>query len=198
MEYLIQQFLKQNNLSGQKGIDYNLQNDGQGVYIHKWNFEIPKPEFSKEEVILQEAKSSKLLQLKENRDNYNLRPIVSIQAEEIAISEDGQNIFTGNEVYFEFFVNSTNQPASEPNSIVLGTILLSLQNPSHYIRYSCNIIEGQSKRKGYVALTGNVAVNLQTHIQNRVEGAILLTNQLETEINACTTLEEVNEINITF
>ncbi len=49
MEYLIQQFLKQNNLSGINGVDYCLQDDGDGPYIKRWGFNIPQPIFAEED-----------------------------------------------------------------------------------------------------------------------------------------------------
>ena len=66
MEYLIQQFLKQNNLIGRNGIDYSLRDDGKGAYIDKWNYEIAKPQFTQEQfdkAILAEAKINKLSDL---------------------------------------------------------------------------------------------------------------------------------------
>ena len=54
MESLIQNYLKQNNLTGKNGVDYTLRNDGEGVYIDKWNFSIVKPSFSKEELMIYE------------------------------------------------------------------------------------------------------------------------------------------------
>lgn len=66
MEYLTQQFLKQNNLNGRNGIDYSLRDDGEGAYIDKWDYEIAKPHFTQEQfdkATLAEAKINKKLEL---------------------------------------------------------------------------------------------------------------------------------------
>jgi hypothetical protein len=66
MEYLTQQFLKQNNLTGRNGIDYSLRDDGEGAYIDKWDYEISKPKFTQEQLdkaILAEVKINKLSDL---------------------------------------------------------------------------------------------------------------------------------------
>lgn len=67
MEYLIQQFLAQNNLTGVNGIDYTLRDDGQGSYVDKWTYNIPKPVFNSDDLLegqLLEAKKAKINQCK--------------------------------------------------------------------------------------------------------------------------------------
>ena len=199
MEYLIQQFLAQNSLTGINGINYSLRDDGEGVYIDKWVYNIPKPVFTQEDfdgASLQKAKTAKITQLKLNRDTHNLAPMVAVQANEITFDESGFDVITDKKVYFKFNVSPTGQPASEPNSIILRQG--QAKNPDSYLRYSCAIVEENLVRKGYVAINKAVALTLDEHIAERYTNAIKYTNDIEDEINACTTIEEVNAINITF
>ena len=71
MEYLIQKFLKENNLTGVNGINYTLRDDGRGVYIEKWLYNIAKPVFTAEDfanATIEVAKQSKLVEIKVKRD----------------------------------------------------------------------------------------------------------------------------------
>lgn len=63
MEYLIQQYLFNNNLSGSNGIDYVLQDDGNGAYIKTWNLEISKPSFSVSDYEKAELEKNKILKI---------------------------------------------------------------------------------------------------------------------------------------
>ena len=135
------------------------------------------------EIQLQEAKDAKIAQLEANRDASLSSPMVSIQAEEYG---------TENQVYFEFQTKSTGKSLTEPNTIIFR----ALSYPS--VKYSCNIIEGSSKRKGYVEITKTVAENLSSHLQLRATTNIAHSNDLEEEIKACETLEDLDNINIEF
>ena len=195
MEYLIQQFLKENNLEGINGIDYTLRNDGDGVYIEKWNFLIKKPIFTQTDLDLIEFKNTKISQLKNNRNNKLLKPMQCIKSFEIVFDDQGLDFITDNEVFFEFRVTSTGQPATEPNSLLLNAIN---KTGDKYIRYSCIIIEGENSRKGYIQLNSVVANNLLSHIEQRNTNYIKLSNDLEIKINECLTLQEVENIDVDF
>ena len=195
LEQLIQKYLKDNNLSGESGRDYDLKNDGQGAYIEYWNLDIPEPEFTKEDhdnAPLEQLKEEKISQLKRNRDDSLEAPMDSIKAFEYG---------TDNEVYFEFRTKSTGNSLTEPATIIFR----ALSYPS--VKYSCNIIEGESKRSGYVEITKDVAENLSSHLQLRAIVNIQHTNDLEEEINSINlndfdsledAIEEINNINIEF
>lgn len=165
------------------------------------------------EQILNEAKEAKIQTLKSNRDNANLRPMVSIKAPEL-IGEMGSKTF-GDLVYFSFDTKATNNPATEPNSIVFATILNGMVNPNYYAQYSTIIIEGDSTRKGYVAITPTVAGQLAGHAAHRNTMNIEYCNQQEVLIKAVSvyfpegheqagqldinsSLEALNQINITY
>ena len=63
MDYIIQKFLKHNNLTGVNGIDYSLQNDGDGDYIKSWNINISKPSFIENMTsVLQQVNSCETLE----------------------------------------------------------------------------------------------------------------------------------------
>lgn len=148
------------------------------------------------EELLQEAKTAKITQLKLNRDTHNLSPIVAVQANEITFDKSGFDVITDKKVYFRFLVTPTGQLGSEPSFIILSQS--QAENPDSYRRYSCAIIEENLVREGYVAINKAVASTLDEHIAERYTNAIKYTNDIEDEINACTTIEAVNAINITF
>lgn len=158
----------------------------------------PKPTFEQIEKILpiielEQAKQIKIKQLKENRNQRLLKVMKFTKAFEIVFDDQGLDVITNNEVFFEFRVTSTGQPATEPNSLLLNAIT---KTGDKYIRYSCVIIEGENSRKGYIQLNSVVANNLLNHIEQRNTDYIKLSNDLETEINNCLTLEEVKNIDI--
>jgi hypothetical protein len=120
---------------------------------------------------LQEAKDAKIAQLKTNRDNNLSSPMASIQAFEYGTTQN---------VYFEFLTKSTGNSLTEPANIIFR----ALSYPS--VKYSCNIIEGETKRKGYVEITKDVAESLSSHLQLRATANIQYANDLEEGINAIT------------
>lgn len=145
---------------------------------------------------LEQAKEKRIEELKKNREAYLISDYVSHQAIELVEDENGE-FSEGNLVYFAFQAKPTGNPASEPNSILLGAVLMGSANPSHYLRYSCTIIE-QENRKGYVKIDASTAAQLIGHIQERNINGIKLTNDREKLINEASSIEEVNSIEITF
>ena len=188
MDYLIQKYLKENNLTGINGIDYILQDNGSGCYISKWNLNIAQPSFTNTDYefsILEQAKLTKIAQLKANR-NAALESSHETQAFEIIDDT------LGNKVRFEFSTKATGIPLTEPKSI----LDIALKNIN--VKYSCEIIENGVRRKGYVLLNKEIAENLEFHLTDRSNTNVKYANDLEAEINACTTIEEVESININF
>lgn len=145
---------------------------------------------------LQEAKTTKITQLNLNRDAANIAPMEDTKAMEVIV-EDGEDDKFGNEVYFLFRTVNTNNPATSPSTIISTAIRKGI-NPDYYLRYSCAIIDGGIIRKGYVALTGDIASEISDHAEMRNTENIREANRIEDQINACTTLEEVEAININF
>jgi len=136
---------------------------------------------------LTEAKLAKIAQLKANRNVALGKPYAACKAYEWDKPEIEEN-----EVYFEFSVEATGVQLTEPNTIIFGASLGSI------IKYSCTIIEGENRREGYVILDQAVAQNISSHLADRGTSYVAYANDKEVEINACTTIEELEAINITF
>jgi len=187
MDYLIQKYLTENNLTGVNGIDYILQDNGNGTYIKEWKLNIAQPTFTSADYeisTLEQAKLVKIAQLKANRNAALEKTWIASKAKEWE---------TENQVYFEFSLKSTGIVLTEPHTIVFGA-LLSVEP----IKYSCKIIEGENRREGYIILNQEVAQKLSSHFRSDATGYIGLANDLEAEINACTTIKQINLINIEF
>lgn len=146
---------------------------------------------------LQKEKSIKIKTLKETRERANLENMVSHQAVELLLDENGLPAIFAEPKYFAFNVKPTANPASEPNSILFAAILGASANPNYYLAYSCVIIEGEVTRKGYVAINGLVATSLLEHAALRNTTNIRLCNLKEAAINACGTIEELAAIDAT-
>jgi len=137
--------------------------------------------------VLAEAKLTKIAKLKANRNVALGKPYDACKAYEWDKPEIEEN-----EVYFEFSVEATGIQLTEPNTIIFGASLGSI------IKYSCTIIEGENRREGYIILDQAVAQNISSHLADRGTQYVAYANDKEVEINACTTIEEINLINIEF
>jgi hypothetical protein len=203
MEYLIQQFLKQNNLTGINGVNYSLRDDGEGVYIDKWNYEIAKPQFTDNQInnaklpeLLQQAKDVKLAELKTKLNADLINPNGSHKAEELLVDELQQEIPTNKQVYFLFKTKATGIPVTEPDTL-LGSIIND-DNPNYYLPYFCTIVEGDVNREGFVKITKAVAKSIRSHMTVRATAAVSYLSQIKSSIMKATTIEEVNAIKIQF
>jgi hypothetical protein len=163
--------------------------DYQDVKAYIDNGGVVDPEFTDAE-LLQKAKDSKITQLKINRDEDNKRPLVSQQALEIIDNGDGTFTTSANLKYFSFSVEKTGLSVTEPSNII-NTALRG-----NVVRYSCAIIEGATQRKGYIEIDSSVAANIETHLAIRAQENIAFANRQEKVINACTTIEEVEAVDI--
>jgi len=161
-----------------------IKGESFGSFFDSWQ-ELTQDEIDAYE--LAEAKTTKIAQLKANRNVALGKPYAACKAYEWDKPEIEEN-----EVYFEFSVEATGVQLTEPNTIIFGASLGSI------IKYSCIIIEGENRRDGYVILDQAVAQNVSAHLTDRGTIYVAYTNEKEAEINACTTLEELNAININF
>lgn len=150
-------------------------------------------------VLLQESKDFKIQELKQKRDEANILDMNSHQATELIPAEN--NTFTeGGLVYFSFRTKPTGNPATEPTSILTnimvknGNLLYEGLPTNHYLPYSCAIIEGESVRVGYVKLDFELAKEIVSHMELRNSTNIRHCNELEAQVEAATTIEEINNI----
>jgi hypothetical protein len=154
----------------------------------------PLVELSESEISyneLKRAKTSKIAQLKINRDNANLADMIAYQGEEVLVDRDLIDTKTGVKVYFAFSTKETNNPATDPYTILADTIAQGSLHDDYYLRYSCKIIEGETARKGYVALDKLLATTLTSHARLRNTNNIGRANQLEDDINAIQITDDI-------
>ena len=161
-----------------------IKGESFGSFFDSWQ-ELTQEEIDAYE--LAEAKTTKIAQLKANRNVALGKPYAACKAYEWDKPEIEEN-----KVYFEFSAKATGVQLTEPSTIIFSASLGGI------IKYSCTIIEGENKRKGYVILDQAVSQNVSTYLEDRGTTYISYANEKEVEINACTTLEELNAININF
>jgi hypothetical protein len=150
---------------------------------------VPTPE-----VQLQEAKDSKIAQMKINRDDNINKDYVSSQGNELIYNSSTGLWDIGQSFYFHFSVKLTDSTATNPE------VVLRAAKESD-ITYSCDIIDDSVDggiRKGYINLTAALSDDVGVHVRNRTQDSIIWANNLEIEINACTTIEEVEAVDINF
>ena len=92
MDYLIQQFLSENNLKGVNGIDYFLRDDGKGAYISNWLLGIEQPSFTESEVLLANTKQAKMAVIKPKREIFQNAPF-SFNGKEFKATRDAKLLF---------------------------------------------------------------------------------------------------------
>lgn len=135
MEYTIQKYLKKNNLTGTNGVDYSLRDDGQGSFIDKWLFTIPKPVFTAEDLIyetLEQAKAEKLTQLRINFNNASQKPFDLKQVKQI--DKDGKVSGTIDATYNIADANSLTDSAN----IVFAGSFMTIQA---FFQILCQILQ---------------------------------------------------------
>ena len=161
-----------------------------GVIVdHVYKEFIPTPE-----VQLQQAKDSKIAQMKINRDANINKDYVSSQGNELTFNPVTKIWDIGQLFYFHFSVKLTDSTSTNPEVILRAA-------KENDVQYSCDIITGSIEgetRKGYIDLTAALSDNVGVHVRVRTQHSIIYANNLTIEINACTTIEEVNAIDINF
>jgi hypothetical protein len=158
---------------------------------------VPTPE-----VQLQEAKDSKIAQMKINRDANIAKDYVLSEGNEITTTVEQpiqSDWVVGNIYTFYFNVKETGLSATEPS-----TILTNATN-TDFVPYSCGIITGIDPdtgkniiRQGYIRITAAIADAIGNDLKNRTVFSVIRANNLEIQINACNTIEEVDAIDINF
>jgi len=143
---------------------------------------------------LQQAKDSKIAQMKINRDANINKDYVSSQGNELTFNPVTKIWDIGQLFYFHFSVKLTSSTSTNPEVILRAA-------KENDVQYSCDIITGSIEgktRKGYIDLTAALSDNVGVHVRVRTQNSIIYANNLTIEINACTTIEEVNAIDINF
>jgi len=150
---------------------------------------IPAPE-----VQLQEAKDAKIAQMKINRDNNINKDYISSQGNELTYNPSTGIWDQGESFYFHFSVKLTDSTSTNPEVVLRAA-------KENDVIYSCDIIDSSVEggiRKGYINLDAVLSDNIGFHVRDRTQKSIIWANTLEIEINACNTIEEVNNIDINF
>jgi len=151
------------------------------------------------EHLLKEARTSKEKEIKKKRDEFNILDMTNHEGIELIPNELGFS--EGEPVYFSFRTKPTGNPATEPTSILSNVVVKNIGlavgdlPASHYLPYSCEIIEGETKRRGYIKLDFVLAQSLVTHLEQRNSTNIKHCNNLELELGDATAVEEINNIN---
>ena len=143
---------------------------------------------------LQEAKDSKIAQMKINRDDNINKDYISSQGNELIYNSSTGLWDIGQSFYFHFGVKLTDSTSTNPE------VVLRAAKESD-ITYSCDIIDDSVDggiRKGYINLTAALSDDVGVHVRNRTQDSIIWANNLEAEINACNTIEEVEAVDINF
>jgi len=149
---------------------------------------------------LQEAKDSKIAQMKINRDANIAKDYVLSEGNEITttVVEPIQSDWVIGDIYtFYFNVKETGLSATEPS-----TVLTNATN-TDFVPYSCGIIDPNSEseneiRQGYIRITAAIADAIGNDLKNRTVFSVIRANTLEIQIKDCNTIEEVNAIDINF
>jgi hypothetical protein len=156
-------------------------------------------EEERDDYLLGSIKDSKEEELKQKRDESNISEMTTHEGIELIPNELG---FTESDpIYFSFRTKPTGNPATEPTSILSNVVVKNIGlvagdlPPSHYLPYSCEIIEGETRRRGYIKLDFVLAQSLVTHLEQRNSANIKYCNSLEVELDNATTIEEINNIN---
>jgi len=143
---------------------------------------------------LQEAKDSKLAQMKINRDANINKDYTSSQGNELTYNPETGIWDIGQLFYFHFSVKLTDSTSTNPEVILRAA-------KENDVQYSCDIIDGGVEngiRKGYINLTAALSDDVGVHVRVRTQNSIIYANNLTIEINACTTVAQVEAIDINF
>ena len=150
---------------------------------------VPTPE-----VQLQEAKDSKIAQMKINRDDNINKDYISSQGNELIFDPETGIWNQGELFYFHFSVKLTDSTSTNPE------VILRAAKESD-ATYSCDIIDDSVEdeiRKGYINLTAALSDDIGVHVRVRTQNSIIYANNLTIEINACNTVAQVEAIDINF
>lgn len=169
MENLIQKYLKENNVEGKNGVDYRLEDSGNGIEIKGWTLQIEKPEFTQEESVLDEAKLVKASTLRNNRD--------------IALNE---SIFT-------IQVNGV-----DCNFRLRTSDLASIQARISSLSDNSSTKSWSSIDRNRIQLNKTAFQSLFRDINTNDETVFDLYAEKLEEINQASSIEELNNININF
>ena len=135
-----------------------------------------------------------IAQMKINRDANINKDYISSQGNELTYNSNTGLWDIGQSFYFHFSVKLTDSTSTNPE------VVLRAAKESD-VTYSCDIIDDSVDggiRKGYINLTAALSDEVGIHVRNRTQDSIIWANNLEAEINACNTIEEVEAVDINF
>lgn len=134
--------------------------------------------------LLQEAKKTKINDLKEKRDINNIKPLVR---EGNLINPSTMEILPN---IVQFYFIATRHPTNQASDA--GTLLEQAQKRNLIPYFSKNVATGE---KVIVALTKELSIDIENHLMMRNATNYYHFGQLETQVNNATTIEEVEAIN---
>lgn len=122
--------------------NYSLSDNGNGnIYISEWNYEINKPNFSSQEIILSILSQEKIIKLNKNRENFCLIPIeyngnsfaTTLEAKN-AISFLGLSLQQDQEVEYPNYPQGDNISLSKNDFLQLASLIQTREMTSRNLR----------------------------------------------------------------
>jgi hypothetical protein len=136
---------------------------------------------------LEKIKNIKKLQVKDRRNEENIKPITNISAPLLKEGTSGLVLDGTKTVNFVFNMSPTSNSFTDPT-----TILTEIITQDSTTDYSTTKVSDGSKC--YVRLDKTIAENIKAHAKTRMLSNIFFANKIEEAIDACTTVAEVEVI----
>ena len=141
--------------------------------------------------ILNEAKKSKIEQIKANRDEAQLKPVTNPSLSTAPLLLGFGQGLAGEDVNFSFDTKPTGNGLTDPS-----TILSELMIEDSTTDYASERLD--TNEDCYVRINKIIAKQIKDHLKVRIVANIGHARDLVNQVESCTTIEEVNNIDITF
>ena len=141
--------------------------------------------------ILNEAKKFKIEQIKANRDEAQLKPVTNPSLSTAPLLLGFGQGLAGEDVNFSFDTKPTGNGLTDPSTILSELIIEDSTTDYATERLDTN-------EDCYVRINKIIAKQIKDHLKVRVVSNIGHARDLVNQVESCTTIEEVNNIDITF